>query len=200
MDFLSIIIIAIGLSMDSLAICIAKGICRERFYFWRAIKIALVFGFFQGLMPLAGYALSIGFSGWIQQYDHWMAFIVLSILGFIMIYEGCFPKKADDCREFDLKENDNRELSLINWKNVVTLSFATSIDAAATGLIFASYPGTILKAVMVIGVVCLLFSLIGMFLGTYIGKRIHLRVEIAGGVVLIAIGLKILLEHLLNGA
>ncbi len=193
MGILSIFIIAIGLSMDSFAICIGKGMCRQRFLAWRAFKIALVFGLFQALMPLVGYALGIGFSSWIQQFDHWLAFVILAILGIKMIYECFLPGKKDDCPDCSCKDID-----VIDWKNVLTLSFATSIDAAATGLIFASYPGTILQAIGVIGVTCFLFSFGGMFLGFRLRKRVTFCVEAVGGFILIAIGLKILLEHLLN--
>ena len=95
---------------------------------------------------------------------------------------------------------DCNETEVIDWRKVISLAFATSIDAAATGLIFASYPGTIAGAIVIIGVVCFIFSLIGMSLGVRLGKRIHFRIEMAGGIILIAIGLKILLEHLFIAA
>lgn len=195
MDILSLFIIATGLSMDSFAVCIGKGMCRKRFNVWRAIKIALVFALFQGLMPLTGYALSIGFAAWIQQFDHWLAFIILAVIGLKMINDDFLPKKEDECMNCDCNESE-----MIDWRKVISLAFATSIDAAATGLIFASYPDTITSAIVVIGIVCFLFSLIGMSLGVRLGSRIHIRVEMAGGIILIAIGLKILLAHLLNGA
>jgi len=87
MDILSLLIIATGLSMDSFAVCIGKGMCRKRFNTWRAFRIALVFALFQGLMPLTGYALSVGFAQWIQQFDHWLAFIILAVIGLKMIRE-----------------------------------------------------------------------------------------------------------------
>lgn len=195
MDILSLFIIATGLSMDSFAVCIGKGMCRKRFNVWRAIKIAFVFALFQGLMPLTGYALSIGFAAWIQQFDHWLAFIILAVIGLKMINDDFLPKKEDECMNCDCNESE-----MIDWRKVISLAFATSIDAAATGLIFASYPDTITRAIVVIGIVCFLFSLIGMSLGVRLGSRIHIRVEMAGGIILIAIGLKILLAHLLNGA
>lgn len=193
MDVLSIFIIATGLSMDSLAVCIGKGMCRRHFNAWRAFRIAAVFGLFQGLMPLTGYALSIGFAEWVQQFDHWLAFIILTILGIKMIYESYIPKKEDDCPDCDCKETD-----VIDWKNVIALSFATSIDAAATGLIFSSYPGTITKAVVIIGVVCLIISFIGMLLGVRLGNKFKFNFEMVGGIILFATGAKILLEHLLG--
>lgn len=192
MGIFSIFIIAIGLSMDSFAVCFGKGMCRRHFYAGSALKIALVFGLFQALMPLVGYALSIGFSELIQQFDHWLAFTILGILGIKMIYECFTPGKKDDCPDCDCKVTE-----AIDWRKVMTLAFATSIDAAATGLIFASYPGTILQAVAMIGVICFLFSFGGMFLGFRLGKKINFCLEAVGGIILIGIGFKILLDHLL---
>jgi len=195
MDILSLLIIATGLSMDSFAVCIGKGMCRKRFNTWRAFRIALVFALFQGLMPLTGYALSVGFAQWIQQFDHWLAFIILAVIGLKMIREDFLPKKEADCVNCDCNETE-----VIDWRKVISLALATSIDAAATGLIFASYPGTIAGAIVIIGVVCFIFSMIGMSLGVRLGKRIHFRIEMGGGIILIAIGLKILLEHLFIAA
>lgn len=194
-DFISIIIIAIGLAMDSFAVCIGKGMCRPHFYAWRSLKIAFVFGLFQGLMPLVGYGLGIGFATWIQRFDHWLAFIILLIIGVKMIYESLLPKPEQECIDCNCKESLD-----INWKNVVTLAFATSIDAMATGLIFVSYPGTIVMAVLTIGMVTLFFSFSGMFIGVRFGKKIRLNIEVLGGIILILIGAKILLQHLLAGA
>lgn len=195
MGWLSILLIAIGLSVDSFAVCFGKGVCIKVFRPWRSCKIALVFGLFQGLMPLVGYGLSIGFSIWIQQFDHWLTFFILLALGVKMIYECYKPRAEEDCPKCVCNESPR-----IDWRNVITLAFATSIDAAATGLIFASYPGTILLATFVIGVVSFLSSFAGISLGVRLGKRIHFCMEAVGGIILIGIGLKILLEHLLQGA
>jgi len=193
-DLLSIIIIAVGLAMDSFAVCIGKGMCRKRFYAWRSLKIAIVFGLFQGLMPLAGYLLGIGLSAWIKQLDHWVAFGILVLLGFKMIYEGLLPGDEPDCIGSDCRAN-----LAIDWKRVCILAVATSIDAMATGLIFATYPGTILSAVVAIALVTILFSFTGIFLGVRLGNKFRFNFEILGGVILTVIGLKILLEHLFNG-
>ncbi|MDD2314098.1 MAG: manganese efflux pump MntP family protein [Proteiniphilum sp.] len=195
MGWLSILLIAIGLSVDSFAVCFGKGVCIKVFRPWRSCKIALVFGLFQGLMPLIGYGLSIGFSFWIQQFDHWLTFFILLALGVKMIYECYKPREQEDCTNCVCNE-----LPGIDWRSVTALAFATSIDAAATGLIFASYPGTILPAILVIGVVSFLFSFFGISLGVHLGKRIHFCMEAVGGIILIGIGVKILLEHLLQGA
>lgn len=189
MDFLSIIIIAIGLAMDSFAVCISKGMCRQKFNAFRSFKIALVFGVFQGIMPLIGYALGVGFTSLIERIDHWLAFVILLLIGAKMIYESLHPKEEIDC-------NCNcQESEVINWKVVITMAFATSIDALATGLIFVPYHDMIIKAVVTIGVVSFLFSFAGMFIGVYFGKRIKIDMTIFGGIILILIGTKILLEH-----
>ena len=146
-------------------------------------------------MPLTGYALSVGFAQWIQQFDHWLAFIILAVIGIKMIREDFLPEKEDDCVNCDCNETE-----VIDWRRVISLAFATSIDAAATGLIFASYTGTIAGAIVIIGVVCFIFSMIGMSLGVRLGRSVHIRIEMAGGIILIAIGLKILLEHLFIAA
>lgn len=192
MDILSLVVIAVGLTMDSFAVCIGRSMCRKRFQVSRALKIAVVFGLFQGLMPLAGYALGIGFEAWIRQLDHWLAFTVLIVIGVKMIYESFLPKNESDCADCNCLET-----RYIDWKNIFTLAFATSIDAMATGLVFVTYPGTILRAMAIIGVVCFVFCFVGMFLGVHLGKKINFRIEMIGGIILIAIGIKILLEHVL---
>lgn len=192
MDLITIYIIALGLSMDSFAVCISQSVCRKKFYFLRSLKIALVFGIFQGLMPLIGYLLGLSFSGIIERFDHWIAFAILGFIGIKMIYEGLKPADVEKCDENALADTEK-----IQWKKVFILSFATSIDALATGLIFVPYPSIILKTIIIIAAVCLVFSFFGMLLGTYFGKKINFNMEIIGGIVLIMIGIKILIEHLI---
>ncbi|MPM10996.1 putative manganese efflux pump MntP [bioreactor metagenome] len=188
-------IIAIGLAMDSFAVCVGKGMCRQRFYLWRSIKVAAVFGLFQGLMPFVGYGLGISFASWIQLFDHWFASFILSAIGIKMIYESFTAKPQGECVGCDCQEDIS-----IDWKKVAMLAFATSIDAMATGLVFVSYPGTILTATITIGLVTLFFAFLGMFIGVRFGRRLRFNIEMLGGIILIAIGVKILLQHLLNGA
>ncbi|SCM56928.1 putative manganese efflux pump MntP {ECO:0000255/HAMAP-Rule:MF_01521} [Petrimonas mucosa] len=187
-------LIAIGLAMDSFAVCIGKGMCRRHFYPWRSARIALVFGLFQGLMPFAGYALGISFATWIQDYDHWVAFFILFVIGVKMISEGFVAGSGEECLGCDCQED-----MTINWRKVVVLAFATSIDAMAIGLVFVSYPGTIMRATVTIALVTLLFAFSGMFIGVRFGRRFRFNVEILGGFILMAIGTKILLEHLVAG-
>lgn len=194
MDIYSIILIAVGLAMDSFAVCIGQSVCRKRFVAVRSLKIALVFGFFQGAMPLIGYVLGIGFAQWISHLDHWFAFVILGAIGGKMIYESLQPQPDAECFE----HNRPAETS-INWKKVAVLSFATSIDAMATGLIFVSYPGTILTAILTIGLITVFFAFLGMLIGVHFGGKMRVNVEMLGGIILIGIGLKILLEHTLVG-
>lgn len=188
MDILSIFIIAIGLAMDSFAVSISRGMCSPRFYVWQAVKISFIFGFFQGFMPLIGYGLGFSYSSYMESYDHWLAFIILTIIGIKMIYESFNPEENQDSWY---------NAYSISWKNVVIMAIATSIDALATGLIFAAYPGFLVKAVIIIAVVTFVFAFVGRYLGVYFGQKIRLNVELIGGLILIGIGTKILLQHTL---
>jgi putative Mn2+ efflux pump MntP len=194
MDFLSIFIISVGLAMDSLAVCISQSMCRIRFFFIRSLKIAFVFGLFQGGMPLIGFFLGKGFSRWIEQYDHWFAFGILLILGVHMLFES-FGKKTDkdECQCVCDEQQDEA----IEWKKVIALSFATSIDALVSGIIFVPYPAILFKALVTIGLVTLILSLLGMYTGISFGRKISFDTSLLGGIMLIGIGTKILLEHTL---
>lgn len=197
MDFLSIFFLAVGLAMDSFAVCIGKGMCCKRFLPYRSFKIALVFGFFQGVMPLIGYLLGVGFSVWIQEIDHWLAFVILAFLGVKMIVEGRPSNEVapteDSCKDVVC---DEQKAIAIPWKKVLTLALATSIDAMATGLLFVTARQVLFVAVWTIGVVCLFFSFLGIWIGVRCGKSFRFNIEAFGGIILIAIGTKILIEHL----
>lgn len=193
MDIISIFFIAVGLAMDSFAVCVGKGMCSNRFNVWRSFKIAIVFGLFQGLMPLGGYALGISFSEAIQNIDHWMAFVILLFLGGKMIYESLLPKPKKECGECAYDDTP------VYWNDVLTLALATSIDALAIGLIFVTIPKTLFTAVWMIGVVCVFFSFVGIWIGVRCGKSFRFNIEVLGGFILIVIGSKILIEHLLMG-
>lgn len=192
MDFLFIFFIAIGLSMDSFAVCISQGMCRQRFDTIRATKVAFVFGFFQAFMPLIGFALGLGFSKWIVSLDHWMAFVILGIIGGKMIYDGLRDEKEAPC------DCNCRQSAQINFRRVIALSFATSIDALAAGLIFVPYRNIVFAAITMIGIVCFIFCFVGIYLGIRFGKNIQINMALIGGLILIAIGIKILAEHLLS--
>jgi putative Mn2+ efflux pump MntP len=149
--------------------------------------MALLFGFFQGAMPVLGWLAGISFRSAIERWDHWIALIILSGLGLKMIYEG-FSEKEEKPSGTDQ-----------SWKTLILLAIATSIDALATGIMFVSFSEIFLQAVVIIATVCFVFSFSGNFIGHFLGKKINFRVEILGGIVLIFIGIKIFAEHALFG-
>jgi manganese efflux pump family protein len=193
MDYFSIIVIAIGLAMDSLAVCISQSMCRVSFNCLRSFKIAFVFALFQGGMLLIGFLLGKGFSRWIEAYDHWFAFVILLFIGLHMIVESLGKKDNKEC---ECVCNDQQDDS-VNWRKVVILSLATSIDALVTGLIFVPFPDSIIGAILIIGGVTLFFSLAGMYAGTIFGRKVNFDTALIGGLMLIGIGTKILIEHTL---
>jgi len=188
MDILSIIIIAIGLAMDCFAVSISKGMHAKKYYVWLTLRMALLFGLFQAVMPLIGYTLGVGYADYMKAFDHWIAFGLLVIIGGKMIFEGFKPKDSDS------EEASNP----FKWSVLLSLALATSIDALATGIVLIPYSGAIWEAILIIGFISFLFTLTGMFIGVHFGKRFHFKVEILGGVILIGIGLKILIEHLMG--
>lgn len=188
MSFFELFLIAVGLSMDAFAVAVCKGLSMQRFQKGRALVIALFFGAFQALMPLLGWFLGSRFAAYIQRYDHWIAFFLLLWIGISMIRES---RGGDGEAVADGAEEQRLEL-----KELLMLSIATSIDALAVGVTFAFLEVPILPAVSLIGVTTLVLSFIGVAVGNYFGSRYKSRAELLGGVILIAIGSKILLEHL----
>ncbi|HJV77913.1 MAG TPA: manganese efflux pump, partial [Paludibacter sp.] len=150
--------------------------------------MALLFGFFQGLMPLIGYSLGVGFAGYMKTFDHWVAFGLLALIGGKMLIEGLKYKDPDS------DETPNPFKSSL----LISLAVATSIDALATGIVFIPYANLIWIAIAIIGIISFLFTFIGMYIGVHFGKRFHVKVEALGGIILIGIGLKILIEHLVS--
>lgn len=183
MSFITVLLIAIGLSMDSLAVSIGGGICMKPFCIHKSLKMAVIMGAFQGGMTLLGWALGSGFSSYITDFDHWIAFALLSYLGGKMIYESF---KAE-----------NETLVSFSNRTLFTLGIATSIDALAVGISFAFLKTNICFPVVVITLTTFLLSLAGVVCGFRFGKIKNLNVELWGGVILIAIGIKILIEHTL---
>ena len=184
MSTLTIIFIAVALAMDCFAVSVANGIALKRVKILPIFKIALLFGLFQGIMPLLGWLAGIGFQSFIEKWDHWIALIILTLLGLKMIHEGLSEKKEATCCYVER-----------GWKSLILIAIATSIDALATGIVFVPFPEIVLKAVIIIGAVSFLFSVLGNFTGLFLGKKFNLRVEILGGLVLIGIGVKIFIEH-----
>jgi putative Mn2+ efflux pump MntP len=188
MDLLSIIIIGIGLAMDCFAVSISKGICLKKFKLKKALRMAMLFGLFQGIMPLIGYFAGFSVAKQISDYDHWIAFILLGGIGLKMFIEGLKPIDP----HCEIKSNP------FKWKVLFTLAIATSIDALATGIVFVPFPEEITFAVISIGIISFLFSVLGVYLGVHFRHRIKINAELPGGIILIGIGIKILVEHLSN--
>jgi putative Mn2+ efflux pump MntP len=186
MDLLTIFLISVGLAMDCFAVSVSKGICARKFKWKYIFRIAFLFGLFQGIMPLISFAAGSGFSDIIKDYDHWIAFILLIIIGLKMIIEGLKPN-SPDCK---------KEKHPFKWKSLLLLSLATSIDALATGIIFIPFPDQIWLVTGLIGFTSFLFAFAGVLIGLKFHKHMKFNVEILGGIILIGIGTKILIEHL----
>ncbi len=183
MSFPELLILAVGLAMDAFAVAVCKGLSLRTLKLQQALLVGVWFGLFQALMPALGWLLGSAFSGLVQSVDHWMAFVLLSIIGGNMIREGL---QGDD-------ENCDPSLS---FGVMLLLAVATSIDALAVGITFAFLNVSILLAVALIGVVTFTISAVGVKMGNLFGARYKSKAEFFGGAVLILIGLKILLEHL----
>ena len=186
MSTYELFIIAVGLSMDALAVAICKGLSMAKMSWRKGIIVGLWFGGFQALMPLIGYLLGAQFESKITAFDHWIAFILLGLIGGNMIREGVSggEEKTDDS---------------VSIKSMLPLAIATSIDALAVGVTFAFLRVNIVYAVSFIGVITFLLSTVGVKVGNVFGARYKSKAEIAGGVILILMGLKILIEHLMGG-
>ena len=182
MGFLEILIIGVGLSMDAFAVSICKGLSTRTLKLKHALICGGYFGFFQGFMPFLGYVLGIQFKDKIESIDHWIAFILLALIGINMIKEA-----------FEDEETCNTEFSP---KVMIPLAIATSIDALAIGVTFAFFNVNILSAVSIIACTTFVISMIGVKIGHVFGMKYKSKAEITGGVILILMGLKILLEHL----
>ena len=183
MNLLSLFILAVGLSMDAFAVSICKGLAMDRVTLKKAGIVGLWFGGFQALMPTIGYLLGSQFEQFITAIDHWIAFILLGIIGASMIKEA-------------LSRDEEHATASLDVKTMFLLAVATSIDALAVGVTFAFLQVDILAAVLFIGMTTLILSMIGVKVGNVFGLRYKAKAEIAGGVILILMGIKILLEHL----
>ena len=185
MGFFELFLIGVGLSMDAFAVAICKGLGMERINKRDALLLALFFGGFQALMPLTGYLLGSRFAGYIERWDHWIAFVLLAFIGGNMIRES---------RE--QAEEETGHGGSIRYRELFTLAVATSIDALAVGVSFAFLGVRIVPAVTLIGCTTFVLTLAGVWVGNLFGSRYKSRAELTGGIILILIGVKILLEHL----
>ena len=188
MDLLTLFTLAVGLSMDAFAVSICKGLAMRRITLGKAAVVGLWFGGFQAGMPFLGYLLGVQFRDRITAIDHWIAFVLLGIIGVNMIREAVSEKEDEPgCLQ---------EEASLAVKDMFLLAVATSIDALAVGVTFAFLDVEILPAVSFIGVTTFLLSAVGVKVGNVFGTRYESRAELAGGVILILLGFKILLEHL----
>ena len=176
--------IAIGLSMDAFGVSMCKGLSMRCINYLHAVIIALFFGVFQALMPLMGWTLGIQFSTYIKNFDHWIAFILLAFIGIKMIKESF----GNDDEE---KSGDSLDI-----KELIILSVATSIDALAAGISFACLDMAILPSCASIGLTTSIICIVGVLLGNRFGAKYKSKAEIFGGVILVLVGTKILLEQL----
>lgn len=205
MSLIELFILAVGLSMDAFAVAICTGLTMRKATIRKAMLVGLYFGIFQAVMPLTGYFIATWFADKIITYDHWVAFGLLGFLGGRMILEsfsqeGCHDRECPTgtCKDRDCpggKRPDNNEASL-RPAEMLPLAIATSIDALAVGVSFAFLHVNILQAVSFIGVATFAISMVGVRIGNIFGTRFKSKAELAGGVILVLIGLKILLEHL----
>ena len=183
MGLLELFILAVGLSMDAFAVSVCKGLAMPKITVKKAAVVGIWFGGFQALMPTLGYLLGSQFKDSITAIDHWIAFILLGIIGGNMIREAC----SGECE----KENDSLDI-----KTMFLLAVATSIDALAVGITFAFLKVNIAAAVSFIGITTFIISAAGVKIGNIFGTKYKSKAELAGGIILILLGLKILLEHL----
>lgn len=183
MGLIELFLIAVGLSMDAFAVSVCKGLAMPKCTFKKAAIVGLWFGGFQALMPAIGYILGAQFQETIASIDHWIAFVLLALIGGNMIHEAL--------------DNDEEEADAsLDVKTMFLLAVATSIDALAIGITFAFLKVNIIPAVCFIGIVTFIISFAGVKIGNVFGSRYKNKAEIVGGVILILLGLKILLEHL----
>ena len=183
MGLIELFLIAVGLSMDAFAVSVCKGLAMPKCTFKKATIVGLWFGGFQALMPAIGYVLGAQFQETIASIDHWIAFVLLALIGGNMIHEAL--------------DNDEEEADAsLDVKTMFLLAVATSIDALAIGITFAFLKVNIIPAVCFIGIVTFIISFAGVKIGNVFGARYKNKAEIVGGIILILLGLKILLEHL----
>ena len=185
MSFIELLLIAVGVSMDAFSVSICKGLTTKHFSLRMAVICGLWFGTFQAIMPVVGYFLGSQFARFIESVDHWIAFGLLFLIGANMIREAVWGKKEEG------KDNGS-----LDFKTMFLLAVATSIDALAVGVSFACIQVELWSSVVVIGLTTFVFSVMGVKIGNVFGTKFKKNAEVFGGIILILIGLKILLEHL----
>ena len=205
MSYGELLVIAVGLSMDAFAVAACAGLTMPRVTIKKALIVGLYFGVFQAVMPLAGFLLATQFADMITSFDHWIAFVLLCLIGSKMIVgsfkkEGCQDRECPEgtCADRDCpggERPDTTETSLSPLK-MLPLAVATSIDALAVGVSFAFLKVKIIPAASSIGITTLVLSMVGVKTGNIFGTRFKSKAELAGGIILVLMGAKILLEHI----
>ena len=190
MNLLSILLLAVALSMDAMAVSIGTCTRRNAPSAKSMMVMAISFGIFQALMPLLGYALGQAGASFVQSFDHWLAFGLLAVVGGKMLWEGAHSDEVNDETE-DLTGGGH-----IHWRTLLILSVATSIDAAAVGISLSLIHSPIVVPCILIGITTFILSWLGGRFGKYLGVRMGKAAEILGGLVLLGIGTKILVDHL----
>lgn len=184
MEVITIFLIALSLAMDAFAVSIANGVSVHHFTKKEAVKQGIYFGLFQFFMPLLGWLLGSSVKETMEAFDHWIAFILLALIGGNMILES-------------FKKEEQKQIVTLTHKNLILQAVATSIDALAVGVSFAMLNVAILFASVIIGIVAFVLSYIGGILGNHLGAFLQKKASVAGGIVLIAVGIHIVLEHTL---
>jgi putative Mn2+ efflux pump MntP len=182
---LQLLLLAIGLALDAFAVAVASGIAIQNLRIGHALRIATAFGLFQAVMPLIGWLAGLSLQKYVANIDHWVAFGLLTFIGAKMIYEATKIEQAEEAA------------NPLNLYVLLILSLATSVDALAVGITFAMLGTAIITPVIVIGSVTFILCLTGVYIGDVFGHFFERKIEVLGGIVLIGIGLKILIEHTL---
>lgn len=184
MSFLEIVLLAVGLSMDSLAVSVTGGALIQNYKHYHMLKIGSVMGIFQAGMTIAGYMAGMSFKKYITVFDHWIAFLLLLYIGGKMIYESTQKQEKED------------KTDPLSYKTLCSLGIATSIDALAVGISLACIESGITLEALTIGIITFLLSAFGVYFGNHFSLKINLKLDLIGGLILIAIGTKILIEHI----
>ena len=187
MSIFALFTLAVGLSMDAFAVSVCKGLALPKVKLWHMVLVGLWFGGFQALMPAIGYFLGAQFSSYISNFDHWIAFILLGIIGGSMIKEALEKDDEEECPDAGL-----------GVKTMFLMAVATSIDALAVGVTLAFLKVDVVSSVLFIGVVTFVISAVGVRIGNIFGTKYKSKAELLGGIILIILGIKILLEHLME--
>lgn len=185
MSLAVLLITALSLAMDAFAVAICKGLAMQKFKLGDAVTVAAYFGIFQAIMPFMGFLLASTFADKIRKYDHWVAFVLLALIGLNMVKES-------------FEKDDKPTSAAVSFRAMLPLSVATSIDAMAVGVAFAMIEPTVtvVPACLIIGIITFVISFCGVKIGTVFGTKFKHWAELCGGIILIILGISILLEHL----